>query len=90
MNEIVEPRVAKPGPQRELAWEEIREPGAYVEVATGTLYRLPREVLREGVAARPGTAGTPHPRYIQLSKDPFIFVLGARLMCARLNIQPNF
>lgn len=85
-----EPKIAKAGSQRELAWEEIHEPGAYVEVATGTLYRLPRQALREGAASRPGTPGAARPRFIQLSKDPFIFALGARLMCARLNIPPNF
>jgi hypothetical protein len=31
-----------------LSWEEINEPGAYVEVATGTLYRVPQEALLKG------------------------------------------
>ena len=73
----------------QLAWEEIREPGAYVEIATGTLYRVPREALREGTAPF-GKRDTALSRFLQVSKDPFIFPLGARMVCAAHNIQPNF
>jgi len=76
-------------PLPQLAWEEIREPGAYVEIATGTLYRVPREALREG-AAPFGRRDTAFSRFLRISKDPFIFPLGARMVCAAHNIQPNF
>jgi hypothetical protein len=29
----------------ELAWEELNEPGAYVERGSGDLYRVPQEAL---------------------------------------------
>lgn len=76
-------------PLRQLAWEEISEPGAYVEIATGTLYRVPREALREGAApfGKQDIAGS---QFFQVSKNPFIFPLGARMVCAAHNIQPNF
>jgi hypothetical protein len=40
------------GPQRrivlpEVTWEGISEPGAYLEVGTGDLYRIPKEALPE-------------------------------------------
>lgn len=73
---------------KQLAWKDIAEPGAYVELETGRLYRLPHEALFG--AAAPGTAGGARSRFVQLSKDPFIFELGARLVCARHNIRPNF
>ena len=76
-------------PLRQLAWEEIREPGAYVDIATGTLYRIPREALRGG-AAPFGKQDTARSQFFQVSKNPFIFPLGARLVCAAHNIQPKF
>ena len=32
----------------EYAWEELSEPGTYVEKETGDLYRIPRELLVQG------------------------------------------
>ena len=29
----------------EYSWEEVSEPGTYVEKETGDLYRIPKEVL---------------------------------------------
>ena len=74
----------------ELAWEDINEPGAYVEVTTGALYRVPREALRHCASPQVPSSGAAQPRFVQLSKDPFIFPLGARMVCARHNIQPKF
>ena len=75
---------------KQLAWEDINEPGAYVEVATGRLYRLPPETLPGTAKPGTGTACSAHSRFVQLSKNPFIFELGARLVCARHNIRPDF
>lgn len=74
---------------RNVAWEDIREPGAYVEIETGTLYRVPLEALREN-AAPLGQQNGGGSRFLQVSKDPFIFPLGARIVCAAHDIQPNF
>ena len=32
----------------EYSWEELSEPGTYVEKETGDLYRIPRELLIQG------------------------------------------
>jgi hypothetical protein len=73
-----------------LAWHEIDEPGAYVEVSTGKLYRITRERLPVGKSpVRPG-GGEPGSPVVQLSRDPFIVELAARMLCVEHNIPPNF
>lgn len=75
---------------RPLAWDEIDEPGAYVEVSTGKLYRITQEsLLVDNSLARPGNGGPVSP-VVQLSRDPFIFDLAARMLCVEHNIRPNF
>ena len=73
-----------------LAWEEISEPGAYVDVATGNLYRISPETLDRGIAALARDAGASNPHLVQVSRDPSIFPLGARILCARHHITHNF
>ena len=73
-----------------LAWEEVSEPGAYVDVATGTLYRVSHETLNRGVASFARETGARGTQLVQLSRDPSIFPLGARLLCARHHIAHNF
>ena len=75
---------------RPLAWDEINEPGTYVEMSTGKLYRITRESLSVGKSpARPGDGGPVSP-VVQLSKDPFIFDLAARMLCVEHDILSNF
>ena len=75
---------------RPLAWDEINEPGTYVEVSTGKLYRITQDsLLVDNSLARHG-AGRPVSPVVQLSKDPFIFDLAARMLCVRHDIRPDF
>jgi len=76
---------------RPLAWDEIDEPGVYVEVSTGKLYRITQDSLLvvDNSLARPGNGGPVSP-VVQLSRDPFIFDLAARMLCVEHNIRPNF
>ena len=75
---------------RPLAWDEINEPGTYVEVSTGKLYRITQDsLLVDNSPARPGEGGPASP-LVQLSKDPFIFDLAARMICFEHNIPTNF
>jgi hypothetical protein len=75
---------------REVAWEDITEPGAYVEVGTGDLYRVPKEALIPGCSPviRKESAGAS--RLVQVSPNPFITTLKARLITCEHNIEPNF
>jgi hypothetical protein len=86
-------------PLERLIWSDISEPGAYVEVATGTLYRVPQGgatplVEQDGVGGpRPVSAESSPPRhsqFVKVSRDPHIFSLGARLICVDHNIRPGF
>lgn len=77
---------------RQLHWNEISEPGTYVELSTGNLYRISQESLVN--PAVPVTsdsgAGAPSSPLVKLSSDPFIFTLAARMLCVDHNIQPSF
>ena len=67
-----------------LAWSEISQPGTYVEVSTGNLYRLTEESLAIRKAfSKPGDGG---PVLVQLSTDPFIPELAALIACDKHNI----
>jgi len=74
----------------ELAWEEINEPGAYVERGTGDLYRIPKEALVQGSSPIIHKESAGASRLVQVSKNPFVTTLEARLRCAQHNIEPNF
>jgi len=74
----------------EQMWEDIREPGTYVERGTGDLYRIPKEALIVGASPVVVKESRGASRLAQISKDPFVTTLEARLICARHNIQPNF
>ena len=77
---------------KQLHWNEISEPGTYVEVSTGNLYRISQESLVNVAApvASDSGAGTPSSPLVKLSSDPFIFTLAARMLCVDHNIQPSF
>lgn len=74
----------------EVAWENVNQPGAYVEVGTGDLYRIPKEALIPGSSPiiRKESAGAS--RLVQLSPNPFITTLQARLLACEHNVEPNF
>ncbi len=75
---------------RSVAWQDINEPGAYVEVGSGDLYRVPKEALIAGSSPliRKESAGAS--RLVQVSPNPFITTFEARMVCAEHNVAPNF
>jgi hypothetical protein len=90
-----EARNASVEPQRrsklpELAWQDINEPGAYVEIGSGDLYRFPKEALIAGSSPmiRKESAGAS--RLLQVSTNPFVTTFEARMVCAEHNVVPNF
>jgi len=74
----------------QMTWKDIEEPGAYVEVGSGDLYRIPKEALLEGSSPliRKESSGTS--TFIQVSKNPYVTTFEARMVCAEHNVQPNF
>ncbi len=74
----------------ELSWEDITEPGAYVEVGSGDLYRIPLEALIQGASPLIRKESVGASRLVRVSKNPFITTLEARMLCAEHNVAPNF
>ena len=76
---------------QQVSWQNLNEPGAYVEAGTGNLYRFPPEALIVGsspvVRAEEIKNGG---LLVQLSRDPFITSFEARMLAAECNIKPNF
>ncbi len=81
-----EARVSLP----EVSWENISEPGAYVEKGSGDLYRIPREALVDGGTPLIMKESRGASRMVQISKNPFVTDFEARHRCAQHNIEPNF
>jgi hypothetical protein len=74
----------------EYSWEELSEPGTYVEKKTGELYRIPRALLIQGVPPLICKASLRICRLVQLSKNPFMTTFVARITCAEHNVKANF
>ncbi len=81
-----EPRHALP----ELDWEDVSEPGAYVEKSSGDMFRIPREALLKGASPLIMRESQSPSRLVRVSKDPFVTVLEARHRCAQHNISTSF
>ena len=69
-------------------WEEINQPGAYVEVETGVLYRIPQEALVAGHS--PIISTSKKTVFARLSEDENLIVSQARRLCADADIKQNF
>ncbi|MBI2960523.1 MAG: hypothetical protein HYY28_09435 [Betaproteobacteria bacterium] len=74
----------------QMTWKEINEPGAYVEVGSGDLYRIPKEALLEGSSPLIRKESSGSSTLLQISKNPYITTFEARMVCAEHNVQPNF
>ena len=74
----------------EVSWDELNEPGAYVERGSGDLYRVPQEALIPGGSPIIHKESQGASRLVKVSPNPFVTTLQARLRCAQHNIEPNF
>lgn len=74
----------------EMGWEDVTQPGCYVDEASGDLFRIPKEALVPGGSPMVVKESSGASRLRQLSKDPFLPTLKARLLCAQHNIEANF
>lgn len=74
----------------EVTWHDIREPGAYVEVGNGDLYRFPKEALLQGASPLVRKESGGASRLLKISDDPYVTTLEARMICAAHNVKPNF
>jgi hypothetical protein len=74
----------------ETSWEELNEPGAYVERGSGDLYRVPKEAIIPGGSPIIHKESSGASRLVQVSRNPLVTTLEARLRCAQHNIEANF
>lgn len=73
-----------------VSWEDLSEPGAYVETGTGDLYRVPQEALLKGASPLIRKESLGASTLVQVSKNPYVITMEARMVCAEHNIAPNF
>jgi hypothetical protein len=74
----------------EVSWHDLNEPGAYVELGTGDLYRVPKEALIPGASPVIRKESIGASRLVQISKNPFVTTLEARMIACEHNVEPNF
>jgi hypothetical protein len=74
----------------ECTWHDIEQPGAYVDLETGYLYRIPAEALRQRAVLLIRRESTRVSRLICVSKDPCVPTQAARLICCQHNITAHF
>ncbi len=77
-------------PLMQTNWEDVDAPGAYVELGTGDLYRIPKEALISGASPMVVKESFGASRLARISRNPFVTTLEARLTRAQHNIQANF
>src|SRR3546814_14321741 len=73
----------------EVSWQELNQPGAYVEAGSGDLYRIPKEALLEGASPLIRKESLGSSTLVQVSKNPFITTLEARMIACENNISPK-
>ncbi|HEY3940935.1 MAG TPA: hypothetical protein VGL60_00500 [Acidimicrobiales bacterium] len=74
----------------QTTWEELREPGAYVEEGSGDLFRVPQEALVTGASPIIARVSNGASRLVRVSENPAVPLMKARMVAADHNIEPNF
>lgn len=73
-----------------FTWKEIQDPGAYVDLATGELFRFSEKSLAPGSSPVIQRESILPSRLMKISDDPSMPSTTARMISIRLNIKPNF
>jgi hypothetical protein len=74
----------------EFTWENIKQPGAYIERETGHLYRVPSEALLRGSSPVISKLCNNPSTFVKLSDDPNTIVSKLRNIAADADVKPNF
>ncbi|MFY9854945.1 MAG: hypothetical protein WAK26_13805 [Terracidiphilus sp.] len=74
----------------EFTWENIKQPGAYVERETGHLYRVPQEALLRGSSPVISKLSNTQSTFVKLSDDCNTIVSKLRNIAADADVKPNF
>ncbi|MCH7760379.1 hypothetical protein IIA15_03120 [candidate division TA06 bacterium] len=73
-----------------MPFEEINEPGAYLDVNTGNLFRIPPEALRLGHSPVISVTCNGSFPVCRLSDDPYMTRVQAKTIAADHNLWTNF
>ena len=73
-----------------VCWDAITEPGSYVDVATGDLYRVPEEAVARGAAPIIRRQSHGPSWLVRIDENPFIPTADARMLAAMCDVAPNF
>lgn len=71
-------------------WEDIREPGAFVDLKTGELNRVLPQGLVAGASPAVVRQSRRPTRVAKVSDDPLVSTLEAQLTCAKHSIYFDF
>ena len=71
-------------------WGSINEEGAYVDMRSGTLYRVFQEALAPGHSPVIELEGRNSGPFARISDDPQVERDTARLVCKTYNLQASF
>jgi len=74
----------------EFSWRGIKDPGAYVDMASGELFRISQDALVPNSSPIIRRESILPSRLFKISDDPAIPSHEARMICIRNNIKPNF
>jgi hypothetical protein len=74
----------------EFTWENIKQPGAYIERETGHLYRVPPEALLRGSSPVIAKLCSNPSTFVKLSDDSNTIVSKLRTIAADADVKPNF
>lgn len=72
------------------AFEQITDPGAYVDLECGRLFRMPEDSLALGRSPLIEAVGREPLIVTKVSDDPFVPISEARLRAADLDVKVNF
>lgn len=75
---------------QQTSWEEITSPGAYVDIGSGDLFRVPQEALMGGASPLIRKQSLGASRLVKVSDDPYVKTMEARMLCAEHNVSVNF
>lgn len=87
---VTDEQVERRGQLIETSWDQLDSPGAYVELETGDLYRVPQEAVVQGASPIIQKVSHTTARLVRVSEDPYCPILRARVVAANNNIEPNF
>lgn len=68
----------------------MRDPGSYVEVGSGNLFRIPQDALVRGMRPIITMESRGASRLLKLTDDPYEITPKLRILAAQQGVKPKF